>query len=70
MPKFINLTGQKFGRLTVLCREEPHSYPIKWVCECECGSIKSVKGASLTQGLTQSCGCLKMKILLDKNLIF
>lgn len=70
MPKFIDLTGQKFGRLTVLHREEPHSYPVKWVCECECGSIKSVKGASLTQGLTQSCGCLKNENLVGQKFNF
>lgn len=70
MPKFIDLTGQKFGRLTVLYREEPHSYPIKWVCECECGSIKSIKGASLTQGLTTSCGCLKNENLVGQKFGF
>ncbi len=34
-----DLTGQKFGRLTVLYRTENKSKMTRWVCECECGDI-------------------------------
>ena len=30
---------------------------IKWICECECGARKSISGADLRSGNTQSCGC-------------
>lgn len=57
-----DLTGQKFGRLTVLYRDETkpkgHGKPVYWVCQCECGNIKSIYAHSLTTGKTQSCGCL------------
>lgn len=67
MPEFVDLTGRQFGKLTVLQREEPYTYPVKWVCVCECGNIKSIRGASLTQGRTKSCGCLKNENLVGKR---
>ncbi len=66
MPAFIDLTGRIFGKLTVIKREEPYTYPIKWICKCECGAIKSIKGASLSSGRTKSCGCLKEQNLVGK----
>jgi hypothetical protein len=55
MPAFINLTGQRFGRLLVmertwLSRERTH-----WRCKCDCGTITVVRGNSLHGGLTKSC---------------
>ena len=48
--------GNKYGRLTVLERNEQKK---KWDCICECGNIVSVKTASLNNGNTKSCGCLQ-----------
>ena len=61
MSKLIDLTGQKFGRLTVLHKdsEKITSSGSYWVCQCECGKIKSVKSSSLRRGEIQSCGCLR-----------
>ena len=61
MSKLIDLTGQKFGRLTVLEKDNNRitksgSY---WLCKCECGKIKSIKSSSLRRGEIQSCGCLQ-----------
>ena len=67
MPEFVDLTGKQFGRLTVLQRAEPYTYPPYWVCKCECGNIKTIKGASLTSGRTKSCGCLKEQNLIGKR---
>lgn len=67
MPKMNDLTGQRFGRLTVLHRVEPKSYPIYWVCQCDCGEIKSIRSSNLTQGLTKSCGCLKNENLIGQK---
>ena len=60
MPKLIDLTGQKFGRLTVLKRnsENLNGKPA-WVCQCECGNIKIIRGTDLRSGKTLSCGCLQ-----------
>lgn len=67
MGKFIDLTGQKFGRLTVIERTESSNKNIKWLCECECGGIVSVFGTDLKSGKTQSCGCIASEILSERN---
>jgi len=61
MGKYINLTGQRFGRLSVIERaEKPTSVGNRgayWLCRCDCGNEKIVFGASLKNGNTKSCGC-------------
>ena len=61
MSNLINLTGQIFGRLTVIKRdtERKTNSGSYWICQCECGKIKSVKSSSLRRGEIQSCGCLR-----------
>lgn len=55
-----NLTGLKFGRLTVVEQAGKASNgAYLWRCLCVCGQEKIVEGAMLTAGHTQSCGCLK-----------
>lgn len=57
---FNDLTGKKFGRLTVLGLSEKKSgRKSYWVCECDCGNKKLVRSDSLKRGQVQSCGCLK-----------
>lgn len=56
-----DLTGQTFGRLTVLARAENHGGRVKWCCKCECGNQKAVKAANLLAGCTNSCGCLAIE---------
>ena len=70
--KTIDLTGKRFGRLTVIERGEdyvcwtlhPNAEPTrftapKWRCICDCGKEVTVLGASLRNGNTRSCGCLR-----------
>lgn len=58
MSKLIDLTGQKFGKWTVLKRAENGAAgATRWLCECECGTIKSVPGGNLRNGSSTSCGC-------------
>lgn len=52
-----DLTGQRFGRWTVLGFSGRLNHGLGWVCRCECGTERVVKGASLTQGASKSCGC-------------
>jgi len=64
MAKKRDLTGHKFGKLTVLYEGEPHITSggrsrITWVVRCECGKEKTVVSADLTSGGVKSCGCLK-----------
>ena len=58
-----DLTGQKFGRLTVIefSHRERHGFErtyIHWRCICECGNETVVRAGNLKQGTTKSCGCL------------
>ena len=59
MSKIMDLTGQKFGRWTVLERDLSKKGTAYWICECECGTKKSVCGSSLRGGVSSSCGCFK-----------
>ncbi len=61
MSNFIDLTGQRFGRLTVLYRGVNINRSIIWVCQCDCCPEAKihVRGAALRTGNTQSCGCLR-----------
>ena len=64
----IDVTGQKFGRLTVLHRDrESKKRGIRYICQCECGTIKSVFGESLRRGATKSCGCLNSETASRRN---
>ncbi len=56
MGTFIDLTGQKFGRLTVLDKAESNN-GAQWRCSCACGNEKIVSGCHLRRGDIKSCGC-------------
>lgn len=48
MGECIDLTGQKFGLLTVIKREEnTNTGNSRWLCKCECGNFITIRGASL-----------------------
>lgn len=53
-----DLTGRKFGRLTVTDVHSKVGRKYRWSCLCDCGAEKVVYGYNLTNGHTQSCGCL------------
>lgn len=59
MGKKIDLTGQRFGRLTAIrdTGKKKWAYVV-WQCQCDCGSLHEVVTSELTKGKTKSCGCL------------
>lgn len=75
MPKLIDLTGQRFGRLTVVERAENYVAPngrqaARWVCLCDCGNKTTVVGGDLRTGRTKSCGCFEQESrYLSRNII-
>ena len=69
MPKLIDLTEQKFGRLTVIERDYSKKNGTYWLCRCECGNIKAVESRNLRRGLTKSCGCLQRERTSEASLI-
>jgi hypothetical protein len=54
-----DLTGKRFGRLTVLEKSGHSGELVTWKCICECGNIAYVTGKNLNIGSTKSCGCLQ-----------
>jgi hypothetical protein len=66
MAKVKDLSGMKFGRLTVLSRtadyiESSGRKRVIWLCKCDCGNYISTQGNSLKSGRTKSCGCIKVE---------
>ena len=59
MPKIIDLTDQKFGRLTAVSVSVGSDGRNAWICRCDCGNEKTVPAIRLRTGKTQSCGCLR-----------
>lgn len=66
-----DLTGQKFGRLTVIeFHEIDKGENALWLCKCDCGNEIVVRGCNLKNGNTKSCGCYhseNMKKLFTKH---
>ena len=64
--ELIDLTGQRFGRLTVLGRDGTKKYCFDttptWRCRCDCGKECIVLGRNLRSGATRSCGCLRVEV--------
>lgn len=61
-PRFVDLTGQLFGRLTVINYAGRDGRRHYWRCECICGGFVEVLRSNLSQGITKSCGCLHSEI--------
>ena len=59
MKRVNDLTGKRFGRLLVLGIDDKNSRKTYWVCQCDCGNIKSIRSDALVEGKTISCGCKK-----------
>ena len=56
---FKDETGKKYGKLTVLFKTEKKSLngQYYWICQCDCGNKKIVRGDQLRNGTIVSCGC-------------
>lgn len=64
MSKFKDLTGMKFGRLTVIERtadriDRKGKHHVMWKCLCSCGKVKDLSRDSLLSKKIRSCGCLR-----------
>ena len=59
-----NLTGQRFGYLTVLEEaEKDNTEQLQWHCQCDCGKQVIVRGSDLRSKSTTSCGCYRKRKL-------
>lgn len=63
MPKYVEMIGKSFGRLTVISRaENDKNGTARWLCRCECGNEITTWGTCLRNGNTKSCGCLNDEV--------
>jgi hypothetical protein len=63
-----DITGQKFGRLTVVKMTPEYSgRNAFWICECVCGTQIAVHRSELKKGSTKSCGCLRREAVSARN---
>ena len=54
-----DLIGNRYTRLVVIGRAVQMDARARWVCRCDCGTIKPVLAQSLLEGSIKSCGCLR-----------
>lgn len=66
--RFNDISGQKFGRLTVRCFYSKNKYSHNlWLCDCECGNQTIVSTRDLTSDSTKSCGCLAKELTVERS---
>ena len=62
-----DLSGQRFGRWTVMQRAENYRRNARWLCQCECGAEGVVLANDLKRGHSTSCGCAKLEVLAARS---
>jgi len=68
MTRTIDLTGQVFGRWTVIGQADTRKYrQTHWHCRCACKTLRVVSGANLRRGYSRSCGCLKQELAVKQH---
>lgn len=68
MTKALDLTGKKFGRLTVIKRVENNKWnKAQWLCKCDCGNEIIARCDYLVQNRTTSCGCYNRDVKTKHN---
>ena len=64
----IDITGQRFGRLTVVKRVENSKHgSTRWLCRCSCGNYKVFPGRDIRTGHTKSGGCYKRENIVTRS---
>lgn len=62
----VDLIGKTFGRLKVIDKMGIKNTNRTYLCECSCGEILEIVGSELTQGRSQSCGCLQKELMSER----
>jgi len=65
--ELIDLTGRRYGRLTVISKAKRKSSITYWVCQCDCGKVVQVRRDHLLDGNTSSCGCFSRESASKRN---
>ncbi len=67
MTKRRDLSGQKFGLLTVIGFDNTRTDRVYYLCRCDCGKEKSILAQNFTGGKTRSCGCLRVANITSRK---
>jgi len=71
MPKLIDLTGKIFGHWNVIKQDMLSlGKGAFWICQCTCGTIKTIDGSFLRRGQTTHCGCQLKSLNLSNSQIY
>ena len=63
-----NIIGNRYGFLTVIIDcGQTKAGQYKYLTQCDCGNSKVIVGNSMVTGVTKSCGCLRSKVISEKN---
>ena len=70
----MNLCGQRFGKLLVIdiapedyIAPKSHKHFKQYICQCDCGTVKVIRGSNLTSGNACSCGCERLRRSVEAN---
>ena len=65
---FIDLSGSVFGKWTVICQDTSKEFKqTQWICRCVCGTVKSIRGQTLRNGRSKSCGHCKGRVVVGQT---
>lgn len=67
--RFVDLTGQRFGRLTVFSRAASRNGGTYWNVKCDCGNTIIARSDHLRRNLIRSCKCLAAEESSERNTI-
>ena len=67
MSKLVDETGNRYGRWLVLERWPESDRGAIWLCKCDCGTVRPVKGIRLRIGGSQGCGCERNERIIEHN---
>lgn len=56
-----DITNQRFGRWTVISRADNLGTRARWLCRCDCGTERVIRGDCLRRNVSLSCGCLALE---------
>ena len=76
--RYLDISGQRFGKLVALYPTEARNKNMYWMCQCDCGKQIELCGDSIRRGNTMSCGCMKQshgeyiieQLLLENNISY
>jgi hypothetical protein len=67
--KRLDLTGERFGRLTAVSIDHITDGRVFWLCRCECGEESVIRLGHLRSGHTLSCGCLALRLVVSRSFV-